>query len=168
MVDRFIAWGGRTFSGDTWHRVPFQPILYLFSWAVVVRVAISDRVPIQFDQIHPGTYVIWVIFGLLAPVLALLSWWMICRSPNPKSTWLGIYVRLAADIMQFSVLLTFHVAGVLSCAPCNLREDTVVRRYIVAASIVFVFLLILRDIWVILLTNRVADYLHSQEASPDD
>jgi hypothetical protein len=162
LTDRFLLWGARVFAPGKWHKVSFQPILYLFSWGAILRISISDDMPIRFDQIQPVTYATWQAFGLTAPPLALLSWWLICRCNRRCSSCLGIHLRLAADIMQFSTLLTFHIAGILNCIDCNNMEMTVYRRYLVAAGLVFIFALIIRDIWVIVLSNRVARQISQQ------
>lgn len=161
----FIRWGYRWFSDGRFHRVPFQPVLYLFLFFGTVRVACSDHTPIRFEVVGPWVYSAWIVVGLLCPLLALLSWWLIVRSRWALAALLGTYLRVPADAGMFFSLLAFHLAGVLNChaAPgCDL-EETIFSRYLMAATIVFVGLLLVRDVWSIALINRMAKSLGGRD-----
>lgn len=68
-----------------------------------------------------------------------------------------MWFRLASDIGIFTVLLSFHLTVVLSIPPAS--EARIFSRYIVAASLLFSLGLVIRDVWALMLTERVARHL---------
>lgn len=158
LLDRFVAWGAQNFTGTGWHRVAFQPLLFLFAWAATARIVMTDEPPIPFRAVF-HTYVgnAWIGLGLLCPPLALLSWWLIRRCRRPGATLAGMWVRLGADVGQFTVLLIYHiVTAVLDLQARAQGESRVYARYVVAACLVFSLLLIVRDVWALVVTERIS------------
>lgn len=154
----FVAWGFRVFSHNAFHRVAFQPVLFLFLFAATFRVVVTDHQPIRFDYVAPWAYVLWVVLGFGCPPLSLLSWWLIVKSRWEASALVGIWLRLAADVGVFFFLLTFHLAGVLHCheiVDCHL-ESSIFRRYLTASLLVFCASLVTRDVWEIVATNSLS------------
>lgn len=157
----FVSWGYRVFSDNRFHRVAFQPVLYLIVWSGVLRIVVTDAPPIRFDVLGPWVYGGWAAMGLVCPPLALLSWWLIVRSSWRLSTLLGTYLRLSADLGMFFTLLAFHLAGALDDGdgcPHNL-EESVFTRYLVASILVFNLSLVVRDVWSIAAINAAAKRL---------
>lgn len=157
MIDRFIRLGERIFSDDPWHRVPFQPILYLMLWGAVLRMATTDTdKPIPFDSFFAtNVEEVWVALGLTCPPLALVAWWLITKCRWKRSSLAGLWVRLGADAGQFMALLTYHIA-VAFTGPHYDTEGRVYARYVVGAAIMFVGVLVIRDIWALTLTEKLA------------
>lgn len=157
-VDRFIRFGLRVFSPGRWHRVPFQPILYLFLWSAAVRIIFVDGEPIPFQRyLTPWADIAWNVISLTCPPLALLSWWMLTQCRFARVTLAGLWVRLAADFGQFVGLLTFHVASAFTLT--ERTESHIYARYAVAACMAFTLTLVLRDLWAIAVMDRLARHL---------
>lgn len=160
MVDRFIRWGGRAFSSDAWHRAGGQPILYLFLWAAATRLLFLDSWGIRIDMVLHGTYVdeVWLGLSLVCPPLALLSWLLIVRCRWHKASLVGLWLRLGADAGQLSALVVFHLVSVRTAMLSN-SEAQIYFRYLTASAIAFTALLVVRDIWAIVATERIAGRL---------
>jgi hypothetical protein len=153
---QFVAWGNIFFT-RRWPIIAFQPILYLFLWGAFLRLAASPKVPASFAHvISDAYYQMWLGLGLVSPPLALLSWWLIthCRG---LLRYRGMWFRLAADIGMFTSVLAYHLVVVLN-NPVN--ESRMFSRYIVAACMVFMLTLIVRDMWALQLTEQVARRIH--------
>ena len=164
VVDRFIRWGAQWFSQDAWHRVPFQPILYLMLWGAVLRIVIINRdSPMNFDSvISPSASTAWTALGLGCPPLAALAWWLIKRCKWHKSALAGLWIRLGADVGQLVALVSYHIVVVFTM-PAVGTEARVYARYAVGACIMFVGVLVLRDIWSLVLTERVAGRMRGMD-----
>ena len=162
MVDRFVEVGNRWFSHDSWHRVPFQPILYFFLWSATLRIVITDNPPIRFEFIGTYTYTAWATAGLLCPPLALFAWWLMKRSKWRRGPLAALWIRLGADLGQLVALLTYHIVSVFTVY--NLQnESRIYARYCVGAATMLVIALVLRDLWSIVLMERVAAKLRERE-----
>lgn len=155
-VNRFLQFGNRVFTHDSWHRVAYQPVLFTFLWGAAIRVAVSDQPGIPIDAVvSAGADEIWLTLSLVCPPLAFLSWFLILKSRLPRASLIGLWLRLAADMGQFVALLVFHIVSLFLAVQRN-AEIQVYYRYLTGATLVFVFLLALRDIWSLLLTERLA------------
>ena len=156
LIDNFIKLGTNLFSSSAWHRVPFQPILYFFLWAATIRiVVVDDVIPIPFkEELGESAETTWNILSLICPPLSLLSFWLMFRSLLPRAALAGLWVRLAADVGQFVSLLTFHIANALATGWGD--ESAIYSRYINGAVLAFVLLLVVRDVWALLITDRLA------------
>lgn len=165
-LDRFIAWGGRMFSPGAWHRAAFQPILYFFLWSATLRLALSsDYPPIQFDEALGGQWVaeVWLVGSLVCPPLALASWWLIAKSRWRQASLVGLWVRLGADLGQFLALVAAHAASALTVSRLGATEGRVYSRYAVAACIVFVAAIVVRDVWALVATERLAQRIRRDD-----
>lgn len=163
-VDWFIKLGNRWFTQDAWHRVPFQPILYLMLWGAVLRIAVTNRdSPMNFENvISPSASTAWVVLGLGCPPLAGLAWWLIKRCKWHKAALAGLWIRLGADVGQLVALVAYHIVVVFTM-PAVGTEARVYARYAVGACIMFVGVLVLRDIWSLVLTERVAGRMRGRD-----
>lgn len=135
-----------------WRVVWFQPILCLFMFGVSVRLAITVNLTEPFFESVLGFdfYHAWLALGVLCPVLAGASWLMIRRGGR-----IGVFgrgMRLGSDVGILTVLLSFHAVSALT-ARDMMSESRIFTRYMLAAVMIFVLELILRDVWAIRLLN---------------
>ena len=137
-----------------WRMVWFQPILSLFIFGCSLRLALTYSVPepdfrsvLGFDFYH-----LWLLLGMLCPMLGLTAWWMIRL--GGRAGVIGRGVRLGGDIGLLTVLLAYH--AVSSRVDFATNEDRIFSQYVVAAVMVFVVELIVRDMWAIRLVNLYA------------
>lgn len=157
---KLIELGNRYFSGRQWPLIPFQPILYLFIFGVAIRLWISDSPPPAFDQVV-GTsafYGFWLALGLIGPLLALLSWFQI--RAGGKKRFVGLWLRFAGDITVFANLISYHITVASTISP---SEPRIYSRYIVGSALIFTLSLIVRDIWTLVLVERLAIRIHRDE-----
>lgn len=156
-LDSFLAWGGRAFSPGAWHRAVFQPILYFFLWGATVRMLVSDEhPPIRFDILAPWAATLWFVTSLTCPLLALLSWWLIAHCRLKRAALVALWIRFGADVGQLLALVTAHAATALTASDVGASEGRVYSRYVLGASIVFVMLIVVRDVWALAATERLA------------
>ena len=147
-------WFGKLniFFAQDWRIMAFQPLLYLFIFGASIRLALSDSEPPRFDVITDGFYQIWLGLGIIGPLLATAAWFCV---KHLSGIWKfrGMWFRLGADLMMFTNLFTYHIASLV------LHEDNQTRifsRYVFGASMLFVLVLIMRDVWSLVLTERLA------------
>ena len=166
VIDRFIRWGARAFTADPWHRVAYQPILYLFLWGAAARVWLDNDEPaIPFNVLASGVDHIWLFLSLFCPPLALLSWLLITGRVVRwrKGALAGLWTRLGADVGEFAALLTYHVVT-LRAAVMREAEVQVYFRYITGATVLFVAALVVRDVWSIVAVERIAADMRAEVA----
>ena len=156
---RLLERADRYYDQD-WRMVWFQPILSLFIFGCSIRLALTYSVPapdfrsvLGFDFYH-----IWLGLGMLCPVMGLTAWAMI--RVGGRAGVIGRGVRLGGDIGLLTVLLSYH--AVSSRVDFATNEDRIFSRYVVAAVMVFVVELIVRDMWSIRLVNLYARAMRSR------
>lgn len=155
-LPRWIRRVDAYFSTDTWSLVPFQPILYFFLWGAAIRLWIDQSAPPNFDDIVVrGFYPVWLGLGVVAPPLALLSWFLIQKCSG-RWSFIGMWVRWVADVQMLVAVLAYHLTNVAKVA----TETRVYSRYLTGAILVFIVTLIIRDIWVLIITERLAFRIH--------
>lgn len=163
---RFLNAGERWFGTGAWHHVAAQPIIFFCLWCAALRITFTEDFPhIRFQQVFaPWVEGVWLATGLLCPVLALASWWLIAGSSWPRSSLFGLWVRLGADLGQFIALLTFHVAVVLTQSSLQgVTEARIYLRYALAGVMAYVGALVVRDIWAIMSANSLAKTIRDQQ-----
>ena len=157
VVDRFVAFGIRTFTPvHTAGRVPFQPLLYFFLWAAAIRITFNDKTvaDIPFREALAGwAETMWDVLAIGCPPLALLGWWLIAHR-RARIKLAGHWLRLSADFGMLIALLTYHVA---TAGRYGFKDDEhIFSRYMSASCIAFTFALTLRDIWILIVIDRMA------------
>lgn len=157
MAWQWIKRANAYLSDQPWPPVRYQPILYLFLFGAAVRLWRNQQTPPAFDQIiADGTYNVWLGIGMGAPVLSLISWWMIVKRSG-ITRYIGMWARAGADLLIFIYLLSFHIVTVKTF---DHNEPRIFSRYVVGATTVFVLTLIIRDVWTLVITERLARRLH--------
>jgi len=158
LLDWCIGVGGKIFTRDAWHRVDFQALLYLFLWAAALRITFLRVPPIEpGDLVDTWTEAVWTISSLGCPPLALIAWWLITHATWRRATLAGMWLRLGADVGQFTALLVFHVATARTMM--TVYEVGIYVRYLTAAALLYILLLIGRDVWSLVATERVRSML---------
>ena len=147
--------GERLFNAGTYRRVAFAPWLYAFVWGATIRNWWDDSYPPIPFIAGPAVEWVWTAMALLCPVLALAAWWLIDHSRWSRATLAGIWLRLTADIGLAAVLLTYHISVVTNATRPN-TESRIFARYLLGACVIFAFLMVARDIWVIHRTENMA------------
>lgn len=146
---RFIAWADEYYDRD-WRAVWFQPILCLFIFGVSARLALLDLDPPPFKQVlQVDLYETWLTLGMLCPVLVAVSWALIRQ--GGRAGVMGRSLRFGADVGLFTVLLAYHIVSVKMGTR---TEALIFTRYVLAAVMIFVLEVILRDLWAIRLAER--------------
>ena len=164
-----LDWVRRTnayLSSATWPAVRFQPVLYLFLWVATIRLALYGGKPPRFDSFTTSTliYPLWLGMGIASPMIALSAWWMMGKRTG-RTRFVGMWFRLAGDIGVLTVLGSFHIADMMYVGASR-SETHLYSRYITTAALAFVLLLVIRDVWTVVLTERMAGRIH-REAQRD-
>lgn len=163
---RFLNAGERWFGSGLWHHVAAQPLIFFFLWCAALRITFTEDFPhIRFQQVFaPWVEGVWLATGLLCPVLALVAWWLIVGSSWSRSSLFGLWVRFGADLGQFTALLTFHVAVVMTSPTMpGVTEARIYLRYALAGVMAYVAALVVRDVWAIMSTNSLARRIRDQQ-----
>lgn len=161
---KVIAWLNKYFIGKEWPLIPFQPILYLFIWAAAIRLWVNPNSPPAFDifveQEHTNQfYGVWLAMGIIGPMLSLYSWFTISKMSG-RMRFIGLWTRFASDVMVFTTVAAYHIAAALTD---GFTETRIYARYIQGAVLLFTFILIVRDVWTLILTERIAGRIHRDE-----
>lgn len=143
----------RRFFDTPWRLISFQVILYPILWGATLRIILSSNEPIRFETISPHLYLVWCGLNLVCPPLAGVSWWLIIHRAG-RARFAGIWLRAAADFGMFVALLAFHVSGVY--AGHDDGEPAIYMRYITAAVLLFMAMLVIRDAFYIGIVERLA------------
>ena len=160
-VDRFLLWGDRMFTHDSWHRVAYQPVLYFFLWGAAVRIWLdNDEPPIPFENLSAWTGNVWLVLSLVCPPMAAFSWWLILKSKIRRAALIGLWMRFSADVGQTVAILVYHLVTI-NVAVMREAEVQVYFRYLTGATLIFSALLVVRDVWALAATERLAGRLHN-------
>ena len=159
MKHSLIRWGN-TFFDRPWRLLAFQPVLYFFIWGSAIRLTIDQDPPPNFAvTIAPGFYDVWLTLGAICPLIALLSWFLIQKCSGRKR-FLGMWFRLSADLGILTTLFTYHIVNVFNDAP---SESRIYGRYLQGAILIFTIGLVVRDVWTLVIVERLAGRIHSGE-----
>lgn len=155
MRSRFRSWWTKWLL-PTWHLVPFSPLLYLFVLGASSRVLTSTYPPIPFENIGSSQliYYLWCVLGIVGPILALVGYYFITHSKG-KYTYLGLWFMFGADVAILFWLLSFHIAVVLDDSR-PMTDQRVVGRYMIASIMLFIVLLIARDLKALVRVERIS------------
>lgn len=145
---------------DSWGMIPFQMLLYTFIFAAGISLWVIDAPLPPLEILAPHIYWLWLSLCILCPVIALLSWFCIMQFSG-RWKYRGYWFRLAGDSGMFFALLAFHLSIVMTRP--EITEARVFSRFWRLAVIAFVFVLVIRDIWSIIITEKTARKLGCRE-----
>lgn len=156
IVRRVINWGNEFFAVN-WRWIPFQPVLFLFSFLGALLV-------IGLDLDHPTfpnslTFWLWITLSLICPPMAFIAFRMIEHHPG-RPRYIGLWVRFGSDIGQFASLTAFLT---VVSQNIDLVAAEIYAAEMLAAIWWFLILLIVRDSWKLVLTERVAVALENRK-----
>lgn len=158
MSPRWADLVSRYVISRPWPIVAFQPIIGLFIMAASIRLTFTDIPPVKFDGFIGGNfYHLWLILGIASPTTAFMAWLM-SHKPG-RCRYLSMWFRLAADIGFLTVLGAWHLAAVFHDASLNETEGTVYARYIQGSLVLFFIVLVIRDVWSLVITERLANQI---------
>lgn len=167
---RLIQLGNKYFSGRQWPLVAFQPILYFFIFGASTRLWIDPDSPVNFSYILGSEddsrqyYGIWLALGILGPIISLASWLLVTKC-NRRLRFIGLWLRWAADIMVFAMFLSYHVTvAVADTISHESSEEHIFARYGQGSVLFFLACLLIRDIWTLVLTERMASQIHRDKS----
>ena len=144
-----IAWADEYYDKD-WRTIWFQPILCLMIFGVSIRLLLSPLDPPPFKEVLAADiYYGWLMMGVVSPTLVGVAWLLI--RAGGRAGVMGRSVRLGADIGMFAMLLSFHI---VTAKTGILTEARIFSRYILAAVMIFMLEVIVRDLWAIRLAER--------------
>lgn len=151
---------------EKWPAIRFQPILYFVLWAAAIRLAVSPAAPPNFSEITtaPIFYDLWLAQGILYPTMALTAWFFIEKCSG-LTRFVGMWLRLSADMGMLFVVGAFHVADMWDRAGHGdyfRAEAHIYTRYGWASVMLFLVALAIRDVWTIILTESLARKIHAK------
>lgn len=145
---------GSSFFNTNWRLVPFQPILFFVLWCVTIRIVISDKYePIHFEALGGLAYGTWAVIGMVAPVMVLISWFLIYKKEG-KPRVVGMILRTGGDTAMLMAVLAFHLADMFETGPFT--EADIYERYIVASVLLFLLFIVIRDLWSLHINEKKA------------
>lgn len=150
-------WLVRTFlppeHDDDWVLIPWQPLLFAATWVgALILLVVGDfaNVPAETSDLnHGGAQYIWLALSLVCPPIGLWSLHMI-RTGSGMTRYKGMWIRLGADLGQFTALATYLIARAVG------GDYRVYPSVIFAAATVFTALLVYRDVRSLVRTERLA------------
>lgn len=165
MKHSLIHWGNRFFD-KSWRIIAFQPVLYLILWAAAIRLGLDhDDRQLSFDAIAPtGFYGVWITMGIICPMTSLLSWFLIQKRYG-RQRFIGVWLRLASDVGVLTTIVAYHAAVIMMILDDNDIDDEqyIYARYLQSATILFVAMLVIRDVWSLVIIERLARTIHYGE-----
>lgn len=158
-----IRWIQRHFipsQSDDWTKVSYQPMLYTASFVTALALLIFGDVSALPE--HPtiredspfGLFWIWIILALAAPPMALGSLWLI-QNGNGSQRYRGKWLRLAADIFQFTVMTIYLILRLYW------GDYHIMPIGVFAAATLFVAHLIMRDVKDLVRNEQLAIRIHN-------
>lgn len=127
-------------------------MLYTGLWIATVIIFIwgdFTAVPSDFADEPQNLFLAWGGLSFLCPPLALLSVRMI-QSPDGKKKYRGLWLRMAADIGQFTALIIYTILRL------NLGDYHVYPMAGMLTCVLFVGHLVMRDIKRIFFVEKLA------------
>jgi hypothetical protein len=157
-----FGWAER--FADTWGALPAEPILYFFMLTATLQIILTPRPATGAPSATPvWVSDLWRTTGLIAPALCLIAWYMINKRAG-RARLAGLWVRFAGDFSQAIALSIFLV---LRIANTPVDDDAhVYLMHVVTGVLVFVAMLVMRDVWILLKVEEIA--MHLSRLSEDE
>ncbi len=138
----------------------YLPILYAFTLSATIRIIFFQYEDIPFETLGSPRYVyiLWCYLGISSSVSFFCSWIMIHKGSG-KWTYSGLWIMLGANVSQLLYLLSFHLT-ILMFRPAAhqhvMTDERVMQRYLVGSIMIYLIILIIKDIAWLVTTEREA------------
>ncbi len=134
----------------------YLPILYAFTLSATIRIIFF-----QYEALHLSclgspryVYILWCYLGISSSVSFFCSWIMIHKGSG-KWTYSGLWIMLGANVSQLLYLLSFHLTVLLDHQHV-MTDERVMQRYLVGSIMIYLIILIIKDIAWLVTTEREA------------
>jgi hypothetical protein len=138
----------------------WQPYLFLaVFYGTILSVTLGDKTIDPPGADFEAAEWLWSITAIGSPPLAFVAVWMIIHTSG-RWRYLALWLRLAADIGIMAAMIAYlyeHIAT---------RAEHPFEGAIVVASIIFIWVLIWRDIRFLIITERLARKLLQSAGEP--
>lgn len=159
MADRWwkaLARWAASQSRRSWWVLPLQPVFTL----TVLAAGISAIWPgMEFQTFHNrlgwAAAHGWMVLGIVCPLMTLFSYWLILRRAG-KRRYRGFWLRLGGDLGQGVVLAVF---ALMHLSDTGSSEDVYVTVGF-GGLLLALGMMVTRDVWEIVLTERLAGRIH--------
>lgn len=153
-------WLYRQFSTD-WAPLRFQPILFLVCWLGTIHVWATDNPPIGFaESLGHWGWPMWLTLSLSAPVMLAAAYAAVYLGSG-YVRYMGLWLRLGANLGQLAALSAFLATFISQRGISN--DYRLYFLFLAAGIVVFLVLMIVRDVWQLALTERIAARIRSHE-----
>lgn len=160
------AWFIRQFSTD-WTPLRFQPILFLAAWGGTWGVFLADFP--EKDELAVGLteslgewgWHGWLALSFTAPVMLMLAYSFVYLGSG-YLRYFGFWFRLGADCAQLAAISAFLMAQ----GSWYRGVDNDYRVYFLSlciAVLAFLVIMVIRDVWQLMLTERIASRLRDED-----
>jgi hypothetical protein len=153
-MGRFLS----RWADQPWPIVPFAPLFFFAAFAgrFIVMAGGGEEIPFD-DVLGVYGYPIWLWLGILCPVMLVASWWMIFKKSG-RWRYSGLWVRFGANMGMACALAGFILAYQAEERALLTRLDDAHLMVLTLLTSIWVFLVVsvVRDVWVLVLTERVA------------
>lgn len=154
MTNMLSAWADRQMR-QSWWLLPLQPVVVLAMLAAGITTVWPST---DWTSFHHRLGVLtvhgWMVLSIVAPLMTLVSYWLILRGGKTKV--FGLWIRLGGDT---GIAISLSVFTLLHQTDTGNEEDAY-STVIFCGLLVAALLIIARDITEIILTERIAVGIH--------
>ena len=132
-----------------------MPIIYLFLLLGTFHIIVVDPRPGGIGDIAVEWWasLAWRILAVMSPLLTLLAGWIISNRRGMTRLF-GLWLRMAGDLGQFCALGTFLIGRFIE-DDNDYDDPQILLTYGLVGVIVFVGMLVLRDVWVLIKVEEI-------------
>jgi hypothetical protein len=132
--------------------IPFQPILF----ACLFLGTLLGMLTALPEELNYPLYLIWLLGSLVALPTYFVSLWMIVARPG-QPRYVGYWLRFIADVAQGASMVCFIIWGTqLARGLPEIPFITVYLSWILFAVVIFMALLVVRDVYRLIMEGRLA------------
>ena len=168
VKDWLVRAGMRHFDHSRWHIIPFSPILYtaVFLGAVTVLVTPSNNLQTMFG--YP-LYVLWSVTCMLCVPLLVVARRLVMGG-TPRQRYIGLYLRFGLEFCLWLELWAVQIGQIanLFTPQRTDSEPYLFSLFTLAACGIFVGCLVLRDLWVVWVTEMTATQIKNADDGRGD
>ena len=135
---------------------------FLFLWLGTWHVLWTDNYPpIELSQvIGPWAFGGWIGLSLVSPPL-LCAAYLAVHSRNGYAKYVGLWLRLAADFGQAVAVAVFLAAWIVQRG-AGVNDYRLYLFFIAASVQAFLVVMVVRDVWQLVVVERLATRLERE------